>query len=88
MLSLHTNNAALSAQNSIGRTQENLSTSMTRLSTGYRINSAMDDAAGLHAHLVRHGVRIVKPLREEEYGLLGFVFADPDGNRIDVGQVI
>jgi flagellin len=47
MLSLHTNNAALSAQNSIGRTQNSLSTSMTRLSTGYRINSAMDDAAGL-----------------------------------------
>jgi flagellin len=47
MLSLHTNNAALSAQNSISRTQNNLSTSMTRLSTGFRINSAMDDAAGL-----------------------------------------
>jgi len=47
MLSLHTNNAALSAQNSIASTQKGLSTSMTRLSTGYRINSAMDDAAGL-----------------------------------------
>jgi len=47
MLSLHTNNAALSAQNSITRTQTGLSTSMTRLSTGYRINSAMDDSAGL-----------------------------------------
>jgi len=47
MLSLHTNNAALSAQNSLTRTQGSLSTSMTRLSTGYRINSAMDDAAGL-----------------------------------------
>ena len=47
MLSLHTNNAALSAQNSISRTQTALSTSMTRLSTGYRINSSADDAAGL-----------------------------------------
>ncbi|MGK5077179.1 flagellin [Janthinobacterium sp. HLX7-2] len=47
MLSLHTNAAALSAQNSISKTQNSLSTSMTRLSTGYRINSAMDDAAGL-----------------------------------------
>ncbi|AXA90393.1 flagellin [Massilia sp. YMA4] len=47
MLSLHTNNAALSAQNSLTKTQSTLSTSMTRLSTGYRINSAMDDAAGL-----------------------------------------
>jgi flagellin len=47
MLSLHTNAAALSAQNSLGNTQKALSTSMTRLSTGFRINSAADDAAGL-----------------------------------------
>jgi flagellin len=47
MLSLHTNNAALSAQSALTRTQTSLSTSMTRLSTGYRINSAADDAAGL-----------------------------------------
>ncbi|USX29277.1 Lateral flagellin [Oxalobacteraceae bacterium OTU3CINTB1] len=47
MLSLHTNAAALSAQNSISRTQSSLSTSQTRLSTGFRVNSAMDDAAGL-----------------------------------------
>ncbi|KHA75666.1 Lateral flagellin, partial [Janthinobacterium lividum] len=44
---LHTNAASLSAQNSITNTQSKLSTSMTRLSTGFRINSAMDDAAGL-----------------------------------------
>ncbi len=47
MLSLHTNASALSAQNAIGSSQKALSTSMTRLSTGYRINSAADDAAGL-----------------------------------------
>jgi flagellin len=47
MLSLHTNNAALSAQGSLNRTQSSLSTSMARLSTGFRINSASDDAAGL-----------------------------------------
>jgi flagellin len=47
MPSLHTNVAALAAQNSLSRTQTALSTSMTRLSTGYRINSSMDDAAGL-----------------------------------------
>jgi catechol 2,3-dioxygenase-like lactoylglutathione lyase family enzyme len=44
------------------------------------------DAAGLHDHLVSNGVRIVKGLRDADYGLRGFVFADPDGNRIDVGQ--
>jgi len=47
MLSLHTNAASLSAQSSLSKTQNSLSTSMTRLSTGYRINSSMDDAAGL-----------------------------------------
>jgi catechol 2,3-dioxygenase-like lactoylglutathione lyase family enzyme len=44
------------------------------------------DAAALHDHLVAHQVRIVKGLRDADYGLRGFVFADPDGNRIDVGQ--
>src|SRR5215469_12663682 len=47
MLSLHTNAAALQTQNSLGGTQKTLSTSMGRLGTGYRVNSAMDDAAGL-----------------------------------------
>ncbi|WP_296946736.1 flagellin [uncultured Massilia sp.] len=47
MLSLHTNAASLSAQSSLSKTQNSLSNSMTRLSTGYRINSSMDDAAGL-----------------------------------------
>ncbi|MCR5869263.1 flagellin [Aquincola sp. J276] len=47
MLSLHTNSAALSTTNAVGNTQRALSTSLTRLGTGYRINSAMDDAAGL-----------------------------------------
>ena len=47
MLSLHTNFVSLSAQKALDRTQAWLSTAMTRLSTGYRINSARDDAAGL-----------------------------------------
>lgn len=47
MLSLHTNSVSLSAQKALDRTQTWLSTAMTRLSTGYRINSARDDAAGL-----------------------------------------
>lgn len=47
MLSLHTNAAALSTQTSLASTQKALSTSMTRLGTGFRVNSAMDDAAGL-----------------------------------------
>lgn len=47
MLSLHTNAASLSGQNAVASTNKALTTSLTRLSTGYRVNSAMDDAAGL-----------------------------------------
>jgi len=48
----------------------------------------VDDATRLYDHLVAHGVRIIKGLRDADYGLRNFVFADPDGNRIDVGQRI
>lgn len=44
------------------------------------------DATRLHDHLVGHGVHILKGLRDADYGLRNFVFADPDGNQIDVGQ--
>ncbi len=48
----------------------------------------VNDATALHDHLVAHGVPIIKGLRDADYGLRGFVFTDPDGNRIDVGQDI
>jgi flagellin len=44
---INTNISALSAQGSLRRTSIDSSTSMERLSTGIRINSAKDDAAGL-----------------------------------------
>ncbi|MEQ6292063.1 flagellin [Vogesella sp. GCM10023246] len=47
MLSLHTNAASLSTMSALAGTQKDLSTTMQRLGTGFRINSAMDDAAGL-----------------------------------------
>jgi catechol 2,3-dioxygenase-like lactoylglutathione lyase family enzyme len=46
----------------------------------------VSDATRLHDHLVAHGIRIVKGLRDADYGLRGFVFEDPDANRIDVGE--
>jgi catechol 2,3-dioxygenase-like lactoylglutathione lyase family enzyme len=46
----------------------------------------VDDVDALHDRLVAAGVRIVKSLADKDYGLRAFVFADPDGNRIDVGQ--
>lgn len=47
MLSLHTNIAALSAHAALGRAESRTALAATRLGTGLRINSAMDDAAGL-----------------------------------------
>ncbi|MGL6071981.1 MAG: Lateral flagellin, partial [Craterilacuibacter sp.] len=47
MLSLHTNAASLFTKSNLNANQSGLSTSMTRLGTGLRINSAMDDAAGM-----------------------------------------
>jgi catechol 2,3-dioxygenase-like lactoylglutathione lyase family enzyme len=46
----------------------------------------VDDARKLYDHLIAHDVRVVKRLRDAPYGIRGFVVADPDGNRIDVGQ--
>lgn len=46
-LSMHTNYASLVTQNTLSSTNNLLSTAMERLSTGKRINSAADDAAGL-----------------------------------------
>ena len=48
----------------------------------------VSDANALHDHLLKSKIRIVKGLRDADHGLRGFVFSDPDGNRIDVGQEI
>lgn len=46
-LSINTNIASLNAQRNLGKTQGTLNKSLQRLSSGLRINSAKDDAAGL-----------------------------------------
>ena len=46
-LSVITNTASLNAQRNLSKSSEGLATSMQRLSSGMRINSAKDDAAGL-----------------------------------------
>lgn len=47
MLSIRTNNAATAATRAADKSSRAASVAQTRLSTGFRINSAMDDAAGL-----------------------------------------
>jgi len=46
-LTVNTNLASLTVQNNLNKASGNLQTSMQRLSSGLRINSAKDDAAGL-----------------------------------------
>jgi flagellin len=46
-MTINTNSASMTAQVNQGRSQNALQTAITRLSSGLRINSAADDAAGL-----------------------------------------
>src|ERR1700741_3039217 len=46
-LSILNNIASIAAQNQLGVTNKNLNTALLQLSTGSRINSGADDAAGL-----------------------------------------
>ena len=52
------------------------------------VHMFVDDVATLYAVCLSAGVRIIKSLADKEYGQRAFVFADPDGNRIDVGERI
>lgn len=47
MISVNSNLAALNAYQNLSKTQNAMNQSMQRLSSGFRINSAADDAAGL-----------------------------------------
>ncbi len=46
----------------------------------------VSDVAALYAVCEAEDVRIVKSLADKDYGQRAFVFADPDGNRIDIGE--
>ncbi len=58
MLTINSNIASLVAQNNLSTTQSSLQTSLQRLSSGMRINSAKDDASGLFtAELMSSAIR-------------------------------
>ncbi len=48
-LTVNSNLASLNAQRNLNKSQSSLNTSLQRLSSGLRVNSAKDDAAGLYA---------------------------------------
>jgi catechol 2,3-dioxygenase-like lactoylglutathione lyase family enzyme len=58
-----------------------------RASTMNVMHMFVDDATLLHNNLATAGVRIIKRPVDKDYGQRAFVFADPDGNRIDIGEL-
>jgi len=72
-LSVNTNVAALNAYRNLSNTQNSLNKSLQRLSSGYRINSAADDAAGL---------AISEGLRSQIGGLTQAVRNTQDGTSV------
>lgn len=46
-LTIHNNTAAMNAYRNLSQTQNNMNSSLEKLSSGFRINRAADDAAGL-----------------------------------------
>ena len=48
----------------------------------------VSDATEAYDRCQSHGFRIIRRLQDKDYGLRAFVFADRDGNRIDVGEVL
>lgn len=57
-------------------------------STANVMHMFVSDAAALYSVCEAEGVRIIKRLMDKEYGQRAFVFADLDGNRIDIGERI
>lgn len=46
----------------------------------------VSDADAVYQLCQASGLRIIKRLQDKDYGMRAFVFADHDGNRIDVGE--
>lgn len=48
----------------------------------------VSDAQVLYDWLNKQGVNVIKGIQDKDYRLRAFVIADPDGNRLDIGQVL
>jgi flagellin-like hook-associated protein FlgL len=72
-LSVNTNLAAMNAYRNLSASSDNMATSLERLSSGYRINKAADDAAGL---------AISEGLRSQIGGLTQAVRNTQDGTSV------
>ena len=57
-----------------------------KASTVNVMHMLVSDVAALYAICEAESVRIIKSLADKKYGQRAFVFADPGGNRIDIGE--
>lgn len=53
---------------------------------GVILNLEIDDVDDVHQHLIREGIEVVQPLRDEAWGQRHFIVAAPDGVLLDVIQ--
>ncbi len=88
MSSVNTNVNASVTQNSLSRNERSMDTAMTRLSTGKRINSAKDDAAGLAI-----SARMTSQIRGLEAGVKNAgdaisMISVADGALVEVGNML
>ena len=88
MSSVNTNVNASVAQNALERNERSMNTAMERLSTGKRINSAKDDAAGLAI-----SARMTSQIRGLETGVRNAgdaisMIAVADGALVEVGDML
>src|SRR4051794_6189184 len=78
-MSVNTNVAAINAYRNLSNTQNSMSKSLERLSSGYRINKAADDAAGL---------AISEGLRSQIGGLTQAVRNTQDGTSCGSPEIV
>lgn len=83
MLSIRTNSIALVATTAFNAASKDGEISQTRLSTGYRINSAMDDAAGLQIatrlDMQTHGLAVAQRNMQNNISLFQVAEGAADG---------
>jgi flagellin len=84
MTVINTNTAALMSQNSLTKNERAMNTAMSRLSSGLRINSAKDDAAGLAVSqkMTSQVKALDQAVRNANDGISMVQTAEGAGNRI------
>ena len=54
------------------------------LTTGILLNFEVEDVDSVHAQILKSKLKILQPLRDEEFGQRHFITCDPNGVLIDV----